>query len=327
VVTWGLLSTARINDAVLAGAARSNRVRFAAVASRDHDRAEAYARERGIERAYGSYEALLADPEIEAVYIGLPNSLHVEWSIRALEAGKHVLCEKAFDKRVGRVEEAFDAAERADRFLMEGFMYRHHPQTKRLVELVDEGAVGELRLVRASFSFALTELGDVRMRPELDGGSVTDVGCYCVSGIRLLAGEPESVTAAQVLGSTGVDVRFTGTLTFPGDVLGHFDCAFDLPRRSELEVVGSDGVALVASPFTIGSHGIGGSGIELRRGDDVEIVHAEEANHFQLELENLGDAIRGLGDPLLGREDAVGQARAIEALYRAAADGVAVELS
>ena len=327
MVTWGLLSTARINDAVLAGAARSDRVCIAAVASRDQDRADAYARERGIERAYGTYEALLADPELEAVYIGLPNSLHVEWSIRALEAGKHVLCEKAFDKRADRVEEAFDAAERADRFLMEGFMYRHHPQTKRLVQLVDEGAVGELRLVRTSFSFALTELGDVRMRPELDGGSVTDVGCYCVSGIRLLAGEPRSVTAAQVLGSTGVDVRFTGTLSFPGDVLGQFDCAFDLPRRSGLEVVGSDGVALVAAPFTIGSHGIGGSGIELRRGDHVETVRAEEANHFQLELENLSDAIRGLGDPLLGREDAVGQARVIEALYRAAEDGVAVDLS
>jgi D-xylose 1-dehydrogenase (NADP+, D-xylono-1,5-lactone-forming) len=326
VVTWGLLSTARINDAVLAGAALSERVHVAAVASRDEGRATDYARERGIERAYGSYEALLADPEIEAVYIPLPNSLHVEWSIRALEAGKHVLCEKAFDRRAERVEAAFDAAERADRFLMEGFMYRHHPQTKRLAELVADGAIGELRLVRAAFSFSLTELGDVRMRPELDGGSITDVGCYCLSAIRLLAGEPESVTATQVLGSTGVDVRFAGTLAFPGEVVAHFDCAFDLPYRSELEVVGSEGVLRVVDPFTIGSLGIGGAGIELRRGDDVELIEAEQANHFKLELENLGDAIRGRADPLLGREDAVGQARAIEALYRAAEDGVAVDL-
>ena len=326
MVTWGLLSTARINDALLAGAALSDRVRVAAVASRDLARAEAYARERGIERAYGSYEALLADPEIEAVYIGLPNGLHVEWSIRALEAGKHVLCEKVLDKRVDRVEEAFDTAERADRFLMEGFMYRHHPQTKRLAELVADGAIGELRLVRAAFSFSLTELGDVRMRPELDGGSITDVGCYGISAIRLLAGEPESVTATQVLGSTGVDVRFAGTLALPGGVLGYFDCAFDLPYRSELEVVGSEGVVRVVDPFTIGSLGVGGSGIEVRRGDEVEVVRAGDENHYQLELDNLSDAIRGIADPLLGREDAVAQARAIEALYRAAEDGVAVEL-
>jgi D-xylose 1-dehydrogenase (NADP+, D-xylono-1,5-lactone-forming) len=326
VVTWGLLSTARINDAVLAGAALSDRVRVAAVASRDRDRAEAYARERGVERAFGSYEALLADPEIEAVYIGLPNSLHVEWSIRALEAGKHVLCEKAFDRRVERVEEAFDAAERADRFLMEGFMYRHHPQTKRLSQLVAEGAIGELRLLRASFSFSLTELGDVRMRPELDGGSITDVGCYCISGIRLLAGEPAAVTATQVLGPTGVDVRFAGTLACPGDVVAQFDCAFDLPFRSELEVVGSEGVLHVVDPFTLGALGMGAAGIELRRGDEVELIEAEQINHFKLELENLSDAIRGRGNPLLGREDAVGQARAIEALYRAAEEGVTVSL-
>jgi len=326
VVTWGLLSTARINDAILAGAALSDRVRVGAVASRDLDRAESYARERGIERAYGSYEALLTDPEVEAVYIGLPNGLHVEWSIRALEAGKHVLCEKAFDKRVDRVEEAYDAAERADRFLMEGFMFRHHPQTQRLAGLVADGEIGELRLVRAAFSYSLASLGDVRMRPELDGGSMTDVGCYCVSMIRLLAGEPAAVTGTQVLGSTGVDVRFAGTLTFPGDVLAHFDCGFDLPYRAELELVGSEGVARVADAFTIGSLGIGGSGIELRRGDGVEVVRAPEENHYKLELENLSDAIRGVADPLLGREDAVAQARAIEALYRAAVDGVAVQL-
>jgi predicted dehydrogenase len=312
VVTWGLLSTARINDAVLAGAARSDRVRVAAVASRDQGRADAYARERGIERAYGSYEALLADPDVEAIYISLPNSLHVEWSIRALEAGKHVLCEKPLDRRPERVEEAFDAAERADRFLMEAFMYRHHPRTKRLAELARDGAVGELRLIRAAFSFPLTELGDVRMRPELDGGALMDVGCYCVSLSRLLAGEPEAVTAAQVLGSTGVDVRFAGTLAFPGDVVAHFDCGMDLPRRSELEVVGSEGVLFVDGPYGDGRE------LELRSGDRVERIEVEQADRYQLQLENFGDAIRGRADPLLAREDAVGQARAIDLLYRAA---------
>jgi D-xylose 1-dehydrogenase (NADP+, D-xylono-1,5-lactone-forming) len=312
MVVWGILSTARINRAVLAGAGLSDRVRVGAVASRDGVRAEAYAREHGIERAYGGYDELLADPELEAVYISLPNSLHVEWSIRALEAGKHVLCEKPLDRRPERVEEAFDAAERADRFLMEAFMYRHHPQTKRLAELVEDGAIGELRLVHAAFSFPLTELGDVRMRPELDGGALMDVGCYCVSAARLLAGEPESATGRQVLAPTGVDVRFAGTLAFPGQVLAHFDCGLDLPRRSAVEAVGSEGILHVADPFLIRT-----AGIELRRGDEVERIEVEQADRYQLQLENFGDAIHGRADPLLGREDAVGQARAIELLYRA----------
>jgi D-xylose 1-dehydrogenase (NADP+, D-xylono-1,5-lactone-forming) len=314
VVTWGFLSTARINDHLLEGAGLSDRVHVAAVASRDLGRAHAYASERGIERAYGSYEALLEDPNVEAVYISLPNSLHVEWSIRALEAGKHVLCEKPFDRRPERVEAAFDAAERADRFLMEAFMYRHHPRTKRLADLVQEGAIGEPRLIRSAFSFSLTELGDVRMRPELDGGALMDVGCYCVSLARLLAGEPEAVTATQVVGSTGVDVRFAGTLAFPGGVIGHFDCGFDLPRRSVLEVVGSDGTLLVQDPY--GTELV----IERRAGDEVERIEVEQADRYQLQLENFGDAIRGRANPLLGREDAVGQARTIDLLYRAAGD-------
>jgi predicted dehydrogenase len=312
VVTWGFMSTARINDQLLDGARLSDRVRVAAVASRELGRAEAYARERGIERAYGSYEALLEDPDVEAVYVSLPNSLHAEWSIRALDAGKHVLVEKPFDRRPDRVEEAFEAAERADRFLMEAFMYRHHPRTKRIAELVAEGAVGELRLIRSAFSFPLTELGDVRMRPELDGGALMDVGCYCVSVTRLLAGEPEAVTATQVVGSTGVDVRFAGTLMLPRDVIGHFDCGFDLPRRSALEVVGSDGTLAVEDPY--GTSVV----IELRADGRVEPIEVEQADRYQLQLENFGDAIRGRADPLLGREDAVGQARAIHLLYEAA---------
>src|SRR5918999_1070811 len=148
-VRWGLLSTARINQAVLEPARQSDRAEVIAVASRDEQRAEAYARGHDVRRAYGSYEALLQDPDVEAVYISLPNSLHVDWSIRALEAGKHVLCEKPLDRRPERVERAFDAAERAGRFLMEAFMYRHNPQTRRFKELVEEGVIGRMRLVRA----------------------------------------------------------------------------------------------------------------------------------------------------------------------------------
>jgi D-xylose 1-dehydrogenase (NADP+, D-xylono-1,5-lactone-forming) len=321
-VAWGLLSTAEINRKVIAGAAKSDKVDIVAVGSRDQAKAEAYAAEHGIERAHGSYDALLEDPGVEAIYIGLPNSMHVEWSIRALDAGKHVLVEKPFDRTPAEVERAFDAAEAADRFLMEAFMYRHNPQTLKVQELVEDGAIGELRLIRTHFSFTLTELGNVRMLPELAGGALMDVGCYCVSGQRMLAGEPETVVAQQIPSSTGVDVRFAAALTFPGNVLGHFDCGFDSSNRSGLEAAGPDGSLVVRDPWHCND-----PGIELRRdGKPTEVIPVDPADSYQLELENLSDAIRGDASPLLGRADALGQARAIDALYRSAETGERVEL-
>jgi D-xylose 1-dehydrogenase (NADP+, D-xylono-1,5-lactone-forming) len=316
-VSWGLLSTAQINLPILAAARASDRVEVVAVASRDSGRAEAYAREHGLDRAHGSYEALLEDPDVEAVYISLPNALHVPWTLRALEAGKHVLCEKPFSRRVEDVERAFDLAESLGLVLSEAFMYRHHPQTAKLAELVAEKAVGQLRVVRAAFSFPLAAErgeGDTRFDPELDGGALMDVGCYCVNAIRLLAGEPERVKAEQVLGSSAVDVVFAGALAHAGGVVAHFDCGFVLPRRSALEVVGEEGSLFVATPFQVRS-----PGIEVRRADDVECVAVEPGDSYLLELENVSAAIRGEAALLLGRDDAVGQARTIEALYGAAA--------
>jgi predicted dehydrogenase len=295
-VAWGLLSTATINDLVLAAVRGSDRVDVVAVASRDRRRAEAYARERGIERAHGSYEALLADPGVEAVYVSLPNSMHVDWSIRALEAGKHVLVEKPLSRRPEDVARAFDAAERAGRLLSEAFMWRHHPQTARLAELVRDGAVGELQLVRCCFSFPLLATrwpSDVRLNPLLDGGALMDVGCYCVSGARLLAGEPLVVHAEQVMGPSGVDVRLAATMRHPGDV--------------------------VDDPW----HAVR-PGIELRRDDTVERIEVPEGDAYRFEFENVSDAIRDVAPLRLGREDATGQARAIAALYRSAETGAPV---
>jgi xylose dehydrogenase (NAD/NADP) len=323
-IGWGLLSTARINRAVLAGARESDRVDVIAVASRDEARAEAYARENGIERAYGSYDALLEDPDVEAVYVSLPNSLHVEWTLRALAAGKHVLCEKPFSRHAAEVERAFDVAEQTGLVLSEGFMWLHHPQAGKLTELVAQGAIGRLRLVRAAFSFQLAAVHgaeDARFDPALDGGSLMDVGCYCVSSIRLLAGEPERVYAEQVVGSSGVDVCVAATLRFPGDVVAHFDCGFVLPFRDELEVVGDEASLFVDDPWHIGS-----AGIDLRRGAEVERIPVEPASSYRLELENVSDAIRGEAPLLLGRDDALGQARVIESLYRSAEAGAPVEV-
>src|SRR4029077_3939140 len=221
---WGLVSTADINRKVIPGAHASDKVELLAVASREQARADAYAREWEIPRAYGSYEALLADPDVEAVYISLPNTLHVEWSIKALEAGKHVLCEKPFTRHPEEVDAAFDVAARADRLLSEAFMYRHNPQTKKLAELVADGAIGELRLIRSAFSYSLYDSENIRLRTDLEGGALMDVGCYCVSGSRLLGGEPEKAYGEAWFGPSGTDWVFGGTLRFPGDVLGLFDC-------------------------------------------------------------------------------------------------------
>jgi D-xylose 1-dehydrogenase (NADP+, D-xylono-1,5-lactone-forming) len=315
-VKWGFLSTANINDKLLPGAQASPDVDVVAVASRDQGRAEAYGRERGIERAYGTYEELLSDPEIEAIYISLPNSMHVDWSIRALEAGKHVLCEKPLSRHPEDVVRAFDAADEAGRILMEAFMYRHNPQTQRLRELVEDGAIGRLRLVRAAFSFPLDDATNVRLNAELEGGGLMDVGCYCVSGSRLLGGEPEEVFGRQVLSPSGVDELFTGILRFPGDVIAEIDCGLVLPIRDELEAIGEEGSVFLDDPWHCRK-----PVLELRREDGTERIELEPTDSYRLQLENMSRAIRGQAEPLLGREDALGQARAIDALYRAAEDG------
>jgi xylose dehydrogenase (NAD/NADP) len=317
-VTWGILSTADINRKLLAGAAESDEVEIVAVASRELGRAEEYARQWGIERAYGSYDELLADPEVEAVYNPLPNSMHVEWSIKALEAGKHVLCEKPMDRDPAAVERAFDVADRTGLLLAEAFMWRHNPQTKRVVELLAAGVVGELRLVRSAFSYAKFDVDDIRLRPDVQGGGLMDVGCYCVSGSRTLVGdEPVAVSGHAYVGPTGTDWVFAGVLRFPGDVLATFDCGTALAPRDELEAIGTEGALFLDDPWHCKA-----PVIEVRRnGATVERIEVPFEDSYRLELEDLCRAIRQGGRPLLGREDAVAQARTIDALFRSAAEG------
>jgi predicted dehydrogenase len=317
----GIVSTADINRKVIPGAHASEKVDLVAVASRDQARADAYAKEWHIPRAYGSYEAMLDDPEVDAVYISLPNTMHREWSIRSAEAGKHVICEKPFSKRASDVEEAFDAAERAGRLLTEAFMYRHNPQTAKLAELVRGGAIGELRVVRTAFSYSLYDADNIRLRTDVEGGSLMDVGCYCVSGTRLVAGEPESVYGQAYIGPSGTDWVFTGAMRFPGDVHALFDCGTCLPERDELEAIGTEGSLFLDDPW----HCLEPV-IELRRDDGVEEIRLDPTDSYRLELENLADAIAGDAPLLLGREDAVGQARTIEALFRSAETGTPAQL-
>jgi xylose dehydrogenase (NAD/NADP) len=316
-IAWGVLSTARIGARLIAGASKTDAADIVAVASRSAEAARAFADAHGIARAHGSYEALLADPDVEAVYIPLPNAMHVDWTLHALRAGKHVLCEKPVDRRPARVARAFDVAERAGLVLSEAFMWRHNPQTARLRTLLDERVIGDLRLVRACFSFLLTRDVDVRLDPALDGGALMDVGCYCVSGARLAAGaEPVTVSAEAVTGRSGVDLRLAGVLRFDGDLLALIDCGLDVVSRSALEICGTEGRIVLADPW----HCIEPR-IVVERGYEREIVAVEPADSYSLELQDMAAAIRGEREPLLGRADALGQARAIEALYRSAAEG------
>ena len=322
MTTWGIVSTANINRLVIPAAKASQKVDLVAVASRDQKRADEYAKEWGIERAYGSYEALLEDPDIDAVYISLPNTMHCEWSIRAVDAGKHVLCEKPMSRHPEEVEAAFEAAERNGKLLSEAFMFRHNPQAKRLVELIDDGAIGELRLIRSAFSYELYDPDNIRLRTDVEGGALMDVGCYCVSGSRLAAGsEPESAFGRAWLGKTGTDWVFTGSLRFPGDVLASFDCSTAMQERDELEVIGSEGSLFLDDPWHARK-----PVIELHRDGSLERIELDAVDSYRLELEQLSEAIEGRAELLLGRDDAVAQSRALEALYRSALSGEDVRL-
>ena len=320
-VKWAIMSTANINRKVIPGAHASPKVELVAVASRDEARASEYAKTWEIERAYGSYDALLGDPEVEAVYISLPNSMHCEWAVKALEAGKHVLCEKPLSRHVSEVEAAFDAADRTGRLLSEAFMYRHNPQTRRAKQLVAEGAIGEPRLIRSAFSYALYDEDNIRLRTTLDGGALMDIGCYSVSGSRLFGGEPEKVYGEAWFGPSGTDWLFAGTLRFPGNVVALFDSGTAMTERDELEAIGSEGSLFLDDPWHCKV-----PGIELRREGRVERIELDVVDSYRLELENLSDAIRGDGELLLGRDDAVAQARALEALHDSALRGAPVSL-
>ena len=321
-VALGVLSTASINELVLAGVKASDHIKATAVASRDISKAENYARKHEIEQAYGSYEELLYDPKIEAVYISLPNAMHIEWIVRALEAGKHVLCEKPLSRHAEQVERAYEVARDAKRVLMEGFMYRHHPQTRQIKSLVEEGAIGRLRMIRATFSFPQKDPTNVRMQSRLNGGSLMDLGCYCVSGARLLAGEPKHVVGEQLIGPTGVDVAFYSMLRFRDDVVALLDTSFVVPPRQSLEVFGEKGALIARAPWRLDW----GGSLELWRDEGVASLDVESVDSYRLEVENFADAVRGKALPALGKEDAIGQARTIEALYRSAKGGHRVSL-
>jgi D-xylose 1-dehydrogenase (NADP+, D-xylono-1,5-lactone-forming) len=323
VLGWGLLGTARINRMLIPPLRVSPGNRLVAVASRDAGKASAYAREWGVARAHGSYEALLEDPSVDVVYVPLPNHLHAEWTIRAARAGKHVLCEKPLALSVAEVDAIEEAARTAGVAVAEAFMYRHHPQTLRVRALVAEGAIGRVRFVRGSFSFPLTRPGDVRLRPEWGGGCLWDVGCYPLSFARFLLGaEPVEVCGASALGETGVDETFTGQLVFPGDVLVQIDAGFRSPLRSELEIAGTSGVIRVRSPWRPKAD----QPILLTHKGETTEVSSPPAERYRLEVEDLARAALGVRPPEVSLAESRGNVAAITALLTSARERRTVRL-
>jgi len=286
------VSTARINDEVIPQIRQSPRAELVAVASRDEGRARDYATGHEIGRAYGSYDALLADEEIDCVYISVPNSEHAPVSSAALSAGKHVLCEKPLAVSRDEGEALFRHAHDCDRLLMEAFMYRHHDRTRLLGELVWGGGLGQVQVITSTFNFRVEDPAvDIRYRPELAGGALRDVGCYCVSLATHLAGTaPHRVEAAARVSSSGIDEVFAGLLAFGNGSMCLFDCGMSADLRIGVTIAGSDGVARVATPWL--PH-LAPARIELWRGPTRTVIETSTANPYLLEVENFCAAVAG----------------------------------
>jgi xylose dehydrogenase (NAD/NADP) len=317
-LNWGLLSTAKINEALFTPLRESKRNQLVAVASRSAATAETYARQNRIPQAFGSYEALLAAPDIDIVYISLPNHLHAEWAVRALEAGKHVLCEKPLALTLAEVDAMARAAQQHQRVLAEAFMYRHHPQTREVMAMVASGTLGSLRAMRGSFTFEQTRDHDYRLDPAEGGGSLWDVGCYPISFMRLVAGaEPLEVFGWQTIGPTGIDDTFTGQLRFPGDLYGQFDCSFVLPFHTFMELVGTEATLIIPLPFKPGQT----TKVFLSRGAKTQAIKVKGQYLYTGEVEDMADAVLDGKPPRMSLADSRANVATILALFESARTG------
>jgi xylose dehydrogenase (NAD/NADP) len=324
ILNWGLLSTANINRALIPPIKDSERNELVGVASRDLDRARAYAKKWDIPRAYGSYQALLADPEIDVVYISLPNSLHTEWTIQSAQSGKHVLCEKPLAMSTKEVDAIRAAVERSGVVVAEAFMYRHHPQTQQVKLLVDEGQIGRLQLIRGSFTFQIENEGDIRLVSKLGGGSIWDVGCYPISYANFLVGErPESVFGWQTCNQDGVDLQFVGQIRYPNGVMAQFDSSFQTPERTQMEIVGNQGSLLIPNPFKPGWSNL----IHLTSDGETKEISVPGEELYSGEVEDMADAILFGRKPRISLDDSRGNVATIQALLESASVGKPVHLN
>lgn len=318
------MSTARINRMLIPAIRAGARSELTTVTSRVLDRAKTYAADWQIPRALGSYEALLADPEIDVVYNPLPNSLHVDWTVKALDAGKHVLCEKPLALRVEDVDRIADAAKRNDRVAAEAFMYRHHPLTHAAEAVVKSGRLGRVRGFKGAFTFPLTREGDVRLDTALGGGSLWDVGCYPLSYSNLLAAAtPVDVVGWQQLGPTAIDLEFSAMMRYPGGAVAQFDCGFIGPFRAEMEVIGTEATLRIDRPFRTDDR----SRLHLTMGDATETLPYEHAAPFAGEIADIETAALDGSPPRVALAESRRTIATIRALYHSAATGTVVRMT
>lgn len=322
-IKWGVLSTSRhAGRSVIPAMHQSASGEAFAVASRDAQRAAEYAREHQIARSYGSYEALLADPDVDAVYIPVPNHMHKEWAIRAAEAGKHVLCEKPLGLDAAEAEAIVSACADAGVTLAEAFQWRHHPQAQLIRQLVNSGTVGDLQLIKTGFSFFLDRDGDIRRAKEKGGGSLYDVGCYPISFARFITGaEPVSVTAQAQWGKTGVDEVVVATLEFENGVMASINCGFKQPLRRYYEAVGTTGSLVANRTYNLK---LEAPGEVLQYGSDFELVQTHPVglhDSYTLLVEDFNRALLDNRPPLFPGEDAIANMRVIDAVYAAVRSG------
>lgn len=323
---WGLLSTANINSRLIPAIRASERGELAAVASRTQESADAYAAEWEIQHSFGSYEAMLASDTVDVVYIGLPNHLHAEWSIKAMEMGKHVLCEKPFAISLDEVDRMTQTAMATGRKLAEAFMYLHHPQTKETAAFLKKGGIGEVMVVRGVFTFKMPPGENVRLRPDMGGGSLWDVGCYPVSiAQHFLGSAPQWVFGDQFVGSAGVDMDFVGQMHYEGGKMAQFTSGFHTPFTTFVEALGREGRLTLNMPF-----------IGHDEGNNEVIVYPAAGESYQLqtghtmlylgEVEDMHDAILEDAPNAVSLETSRNHVATLLALYKSAETGEAVNL-
>lgn len=314
---WGILSTADIGHRAMIPALKASQMaEVLAVASRDLNKARRFADDHGIEKAYGSYQELLEDDQVDAVYIPLPNHLHKEWSIKAAEAGKHVLCEKPLALTAEDCADMKAAADANGVLLMESFMYRHHPRILAAREMVRAGKVGKLKVIDASFTFRLENKNDIRYQPEMGGGAVMDVGCYCINIIRLMAGrEPKVVQARAEWASSGVDDQLVAILDFEDGMLAHFDCGFTMQSRQQCTIAGTDGYFSLPWTYT---PGVEETIIKEQKGHGSPVKHCfDGVDEYVMIAEDFMRSIP-IGKPPYDAEDAAANMRVILACLESA---------
>lgn len=324
-VRWGLLSTANINRRLIPAVRASQRGELVAVASRSQEAAQAYAAKWEIPQAFGSYESMLDSGQVDAVYISLPNHLHAEWSIRAMQAGVHVLCEKPFAVTLEEVDRMIAASRQYNRVLTEAFMYRHHPQTKIVGEWIHTGRLGEISLVQGMFNFYLSQKDNVRLVPGFGGGSLWDVGVYPMSYAQYIySGAPRVVSGMQFIGESGVDETFTGQMVYPAGGMAQIGSSFRTQFHTSVEIIGTEGRLALNRPFV---------GME----DDQHLMfYPKDAEPYEIsvpeqelylgEVEDMHGAILDGAAPYLTLEETRNHVRTVLALYESARTDALIKL-